>query len=193
MLTAFLSVGELRSFTTGEAATLVLGQSSFIAGNKSGASATTLYEPSDVFVAGTKLIVVDYMNNRVLIWNQIPTANAASADVVIGQKTMTNNQANQGGLSASSLSGPRSAWVAGSKLFVSDGGNNRVLIFNTIPTSNNASADVVVGQPNFTSGSSALGAAGLNQPRRILVVGTKMLIADMGNNRVLIYKVLPAL
>jgi hypothetical protein len=36
-------------------------------------------------------------------------------------------------------------------MFVSDFYNHRVLIYNTIPATNNASADVVIGQANFTN------------------------------------------
>jgi WD40 repeat protein len=39
----------------------------------------------------------------------------------------------------------------GVRLFVTDLGYNRVLIWNSIPTQNNQPADVVVGQPDFTS------------------------------------------
>ena len=41
--------------------------------------------------------------------------------------------------------------MAGGKLYVADTQDNRILIYNKIPTTNNAAADVVVGQPNFTS------------------------------------------
>jgi hypothetical protein len=53
-------------------------------------------------------------------------------------------------------------YTDGNKLFVADILNQRVLIFNSIPTSNGASADVVVGQPNFTSNSSGTTANTLN-------------------------------
>ena len=39
----------------------------------------------------------------------------------------------------------------GSKLLVCDKDNNRVLIWNTVPTTNGQPADVVVGQTDFTS------------------------------------------
>ena len=49
------------------------------------------------FLDGTKLFIADTRNNRVLIYNSIPTENNASADVVIGQPDMVSNSANQGG------------------------------------------------------------------------------------------------
>ncbi len=49
------------------------------------------------------------------------------------------------------MRGPQGVWIQGSKLFVADTQNNRVLIWNTIPTQNNQPADVVLGQPDFTT------------------------------------------
>ena len=46
---------------------------------------------------------------------------------------------------------PTSVTTDGTRLFVSDLGFNRVLIWNTIPTANGQAADVVVGQPDMVS------------------------------------------
>src|SRR5205085_1924058 len=94
---------------------------------------------------GTKLVVADSANNRVLIWNTLPTSNVAP-DVVVGQTSLTTSNA---GLSQSGLTRPIHAAIANNKLFVVDADNNRVLIWNTVPTTNNTPADVVLGQPDF--------------------------------------------
>jgi hypothetical protein len=44
-----------------------------------------------------RLYIADLDNNRVLIYNSVPTANNASANVVIGQQNMTSNNPDQGG------------------------------------------------------------------------------------------------
>ena len=36
----------------------------------------------------------------------------------------------------------------GQRLFIADGGNDRVLVYNTIPTTNGAKADIYLGQPD---------------------------------------------
>ena len=102
------------------------------------------------------LYVADTQNNRVLIFNKIPTANGAAADVVLGQPNMTTfvepdltQQTNNA--TASLLLNPVSVTSDGVHLFVTDLGYNRVLIWNSIPTTNGAAADVVVGQPDMTS------------------------------------------
>ena len=52
---------------------------------------------------------------------------------------------------AKSMRGPQGVWIQNGRLYVADTQNNRVLIFNRIPTSNGAAADVVLGQPDFTT------------------------------------------
>src|SRR3989344_3404572 len=153
------SDGVRDSLTAGEVsmdivAEIVIGQTNFtgISINQGGsAAANTLNAAAKVSSNGTKLFVADTLNNRVLIYNTIPTANNASADVVIGQPDMTSGDINNGGIGANTFYYPGQVYSDGTKLFVVDAFNNRVLIYNTIPTANNASADVVVGQPDMTS------------------------------------------
>jgi len=79
-----------------------------------------------------------------------------AASVVIGQPSFTTGVANQGGSpTANTIKAPVGVHYdpSSKKLFVADSENNRVLIYNSIPTANNAAADVVVGQQNFSSSS----------------------------------------
>ena len=46
-----------------------------------------------VYSDGTHLFVADYDNNRVLIWNNIPTSNGQAANMVLGQPNMTSSLA----------------------------------------------------------------------------------------------------
>src|ERR1035438_9238838 len=52
---------------------------------------------------------------------------------------------------AKSMRGPQGVWIQNGRLYVADTGNNRVLIYNQIPTSNGAAANVVLGAPDFTT------------------------------------------
>ena len=180
-------------------ANVVIGQQT-MAGhfpNQGGsAGPNTLCNPSGVYSDGTRLFVADYANNRVLIYNTIPTANNASADIVIGQQDMTSNSINQGGSAgANTLYYPSVLGFDGTRLFVADYFNNRVLIYNTIPTSNNAPANIVIGQPNMASNSKNQGgsvqANTLDLPHGLFVPGTKLFVADESNSRVLIYNTIP--
>lgn len=155
----------------------------------------SLYTPEEVFSDGTRFFVADSSNNRVLIYNQIPTTNNASADVVIGQENFISHVGNAGGIGANTLYGPKSVFSDGTKLFIVDQHNSRVLIYNTIPTENNASADLVIGQVDFTSGSynqgGDVGANTLNRPNFVYLHGTRLFVAEDGNNRVLIFNTVP--
>lgn len=179
---------------------LVVGQTDTNSGDANqggGISANGLDRPIGVNIYASKLFISDVDNNRVLIYNTIPTSNNASANVVIGQTDMTSGDDNQGGaVGANTIFSPRMAYVYNNKLFVVDRDNNRVLIFNTIPTSNNASADVVIGQPDMISNSANQGlpnpaANTLRSPRSVLVVDGKLIITDSNNHRVLIYNSIP--
>ncbi|MFH1183080.1 MAG: hypothetical protein V1690_02350, partial [Candidatus Moraniibacteriota bacterium] len=148
--------------------------------------------PIGVYADNDKLIVGDYANSRVLIYNSIPNSNNASANVVVGQVNMTGSSANQGAsATATTLNKPHGVFAYSSKLYVSDYENNRVLVYNSIPISNNTSADAVIGQADMTSTSAnrggAAGASTLNKPYSIFANASKLAIADRENSRTLLY------
>ncbi|MFA5098413.1 MAG: hypothetical protein WC490_07320 [Candidatus Margulisiibacteriota bacterium] len=184
--------------TTHAAADVVIGQSSMgsNAANDGGSvSATGLYYPYSVCSDGTKLFVADYLNNRVLIYNTIPTTDHAAADVVLGQPNMTTNEENYGGISEKSMYNPTCVYTDGTKLFVTDDRNHRVLIYNTIPATNYAAADLVIGQPDMTSNTEnngGISAKSMSHPYSIFTDGARLFIADSGNNRALVYNTIPA-
>ena len=197
-------------------------------------TASSLRAPQGVWIQNGKLFVADTQNNRVLIWNSIPTSNGVAADVVVGFPNFTTYSAtavaNQStSATASNMQDPVSVTSDGTRMFVSDLGYNRVLIWNSIPTSNGVPADVEIGQPdmvssipdNAYSGSPATTAgstdvevpvlcpvssgkdannaptypgscnATLSFPRFALSDGTRLYIADGGNDRVLEFEHVP--
>jgi hypothetical protein len=130
-------------------ADVVVGANSFT-DSTPGTSKTELNVPTGIAVAGGKMFVVEQNNHRVLIWNSIPTGNNAPADVVIGQPDFTSSTP---GLSATKIENPLGGiWSDGQRLAVTDSFNNRVLVWNTIPTTNGVAADLVIGQPDFVTG-----------------------------------------
>jgi uncharacterized protein (TIGR03437 family) len=140
-------------------ADVVVGQPDFVSsGLPSGNSpnAKSMRGPQGVWIQNGKLYVADTQNNRVLIYNQIPTSNGAAADVVLGEPNFTtaiqpNLAAQTTSATASNLLNPVAVSSDGTHLFVTDLGYNRVLIWNSIPTSNAAPADVEIGQPDMVS------------------------------------------
>ncbi|MAG69375.1 MAG: hypothetical protein CL471_03615 [Acidobacteria bacterium] len=99
-----------------------------------------------------RLFVGDGSNNRILVFDIAPDRIATGMDaaIVLGQESFT---AREPGLSARRMSRPGSlAYDAtGQRLFVSDSGNNRVLVFDVAPQrlETFAIADDVMGQPDF--------------------------------------------
>ena len=137
-------------------ADLVLGQANFNdnqanRGQKD-AAANTLNWCYGVFSIRNQLFVADTGNRRVLIWHQLPEENGQPADLVLGQPDMISHNENGGDRpSASSMRWCHDITLWGEHLVVTDAGNNRVMIWEGIPTANNTPCKVVLGQKNFTA------------------------------------------
>lgn len=185
---------------TGVAA-VALGQTNFtntdIALSQSG-----VRQPTAVASDGKVVAVADTDNNRVLIWNSIPAVSGAPADVVVGQTDFKSARSNLGGGNTPNnkgLRGPQGVWLQGGKLYVADTQNHRVLIWNSIPTSNGQAADLVLGQPNFTTFVEpdisqipvSARANNLLNPVSVTTDGIRLYISDLGHNRVLIWNSIP--
>ena len=215
-------------------ADVVLGQSSFTAfvqpdltQTNGAATSSNMQTPVSVTTDGTHLFVSDLAQNRVLIWNSIPTSNGAPADVEVGQPDMssaaTNNAVryNSANVDADqnptdvtpvlcdtngtdtvtgtklypsrcekTLSFPRYAFSDGKRLFIADGGNDRVMVFNQIPTTNGAPADVVLGQPDAFSdhtGDNPDGTNAFETPSAVAYDGTNLYVSDTYNRRVMVH------
>lgn len=183
--------------STATAADVVLGQPDAFSGviNNGGISDQTLYYPAGVWTDGTRLVVADRYNNRVLIWTTFPDSDQQAADLVLGQPSMASSTENQGGVSDISLAYPHGVFSDGQRLVVADTNNNRVLIWDPFPTTDREPADVVVGQttmgtnlPNDPSRS----AATLSRPWTAEIFDDRLIVADGLNNRVLIYPNVPS-
>jgi len=134
-----------------------------------------------------RIYVADTGNNRVISWpNAASFSNGQAADMVFGQPNFNSSIANNGGLSASSLSGPRGVAVDdNSNLYVADTINNRVLVYRD-PNTKDTIADFVIGQTNFASNGFGATATTLNGPRGIAIDSmNNLFVADTNNNRVL--------
>jgi hypothetical protein len=166
-----------------------------IKGDTWGGGALALSEPSAAITDGTRFLICDGDNNRVLIWNTMPTDANAPPDLVLGQPNLTMRSPNHGGRSLSSLNYPYGAAIFENKLFVIDYSNNRVLIWNEFPTANHQAADVVVGQPDDASGGAntgGLSASSLYSPNGVSFNASGLWITDYQNNRVLNWSTLPS-
>lgn len=187
--------------TTGPAtASIVVGQSDF-GESLNYCAASGLNRPETLTVSGSKLIITDSGNNRVLIWNSIPTSSGQEADLVLGQADLTSCNENRGDVTAANtFAYPAGVWTDGNRLAVIDSENNRVLIWNTFPTSNGQDADLVLGQNNFESSTEndddQNGSSDETPSARTLSYpydgidsdGNTLFVTDSDNNRVLVWK-----
>ena len=182
-------------------ANVVLGQPDFVTTSDPSPviSQSNLRTPTAVATDGVHLVVADTDHNRVLIWNSMPTTNNQPADVVVGQPNFTSAAVPGNTPNASSMRGPQGVWIQAGKLYVADTQNNRVLIFNHIPTTSGQAADMVLGQPNMTTfvqpdltqQQSGATASNLLNPVAVTSDGTRLYVTDLGNNRVLIWNTIP--
>ena len=183
-------------------ASLVLGQPDFTTTTENlAATPSALRLPTAVATDGVHVVVADTNHNRVLIWNRMPTINNQPADVVVGQPDMVSTSLPPNNTpTAKSMRGPQGVWIQNGRLYVADTQNNRVLIYNHIPASNGAAADVVLGQPNFTSATQpdlaqqTTSAANNNllNPVSVTSDGIHLFVTDLGYNRVLIWNSIPS-
>jgi sugar lactone lactonase YvrE len=165
----------------------VLGQPDFTS-STANTTQNGMHCSSGLAVDGSgRLWVAD--GNRVLRFDKAASkANGADADGVLGKPDFTSNGPNT---NQSGISGPVDVTVDTiGRLYISDYGNSRVLIFNAAGTlANGANASSVLGQTNFTTGTSGLSAATLRFPQGIFYdPAAKVLwVTDWGNDRVLMY------
>lgn len=121
----------------------------------------------DRSVMPNRVFVLDALNNRVLGWRDTSRlANAAPADLVLGQPDFFSRDCNNGGISArslcleSSFAGGGLAVDAAGNLYVSDSVNHRVLEYAS-PFTTDTVADRVFGQRgDFRAGTCRTGPGG---------------------------------
>ncbi|BAY30453.1 NHL repeat-containing protein [Nostoc carneum NIES-2107] len=185
----------------GQPADLVLGQPDMISRNENcGASPTAVSMRwcHDIAFWGDNLVVSDAGNNRVMIWQGMPTENNTPCAVVLGQKDFNNVEMNQGIYfpSASSLSMPYGVDAAGDWLVVADTANSRLLGWKkpeSILSLQGATANALAGQANFKNKGENRDFGlptreSLNWCYGIKICGQTAVIADSGNNRILLWR-----
>lgn len=136
-----------------------------------------------------KLLIVDQRWNRVLLYSTYPVDQEALPDQVIGQKDFTEPSGQQPNVTGPlTLNRPSHASLClDGRLLITDSGNHRVLVWKEIPKDFRVSPDFVIGQENFTSSTPGIGPSKLNQPVAAFCTPRGILVADSGNNRLLVF------
>ncbi len=172
-------------------AALVLGQPIFALGDAN--QGQLVPGPSTMARPGMPAVgpfyLPDISNHRVLGYNQPPVFSNIAANFALGQPGLAFNIQ---GVGPTALRRPTCAAVSGGRLFVSDSGNHRVLIWRTLPDRNAAPADIALGQPDLVTAGVGAGAADMQEPAGLCVAGDKLLVCDRLNHRVLIWTTAPS-
>jgi len=142
--------------------------------------------PKGIATDGTHLLLADGNNNRVLIWNSLPTGNTPP-DVVLGQPDFT---ANYPGTSCHQMNWPASVATDGNHIVVADTYNDRILIWNGFPTRNGAPADIILdGKVGFEFGKPSK--TGFGWPWGVWTDGEKLVVSSTSGGYVLIWNTFP--
>lgn len=170
------------------AAFLALGQPNFTSIDPD-TTANRFYYPDGLAISpnGT-LWVADTGNNRVLRFdNAAAKSNGADADGVLGRSDFTTSGS---GTTSARMKAPYDVAIDSTDtLWVADRDNHRVLRFdNASAKMNGEAADGVLGQMDFTTGSTGLAANRFHAPYGVhLTPSGTLWVADRGNNRVLAF------
>jgi hypothetical protein len=152
---------------------------------------TNFNEPFGLSIADDKMFVADAGNHRVLIWNKVPTISSAP-DIVLGQADLTGPPVGD----CSHMNSPRALFASKDKLIVSEMDNNRVLIWNKIPAGTDRAkpitAELILGNTDCSPDTTGSTRHTFSAPRGVWTDGTKLVVADFGNHRVLIWSRIPA-
>ncbi|MFY7998702.1 MAG: IPT/TIG domain-containing protein, partial [Candidatus Kapaibacteriota bacterium] len=172
-------------YTTGMAASVVLGQATMTTGGVNSPNSTLgLSGIQDLYTNGTDLFAADVANHRVLVYLNVNSKTSGAApDVVIGQPNFTTLTT---GLTQSKLNGLRDVAITpAGQLIIADQGNHRVLVFGPtfitpaptvtsfLPTSALAGATVVIRGTNFT-GTTQVQFGGVNAASFTIISATEI-------------------
>lgn len=166
------------TLTTGQSIDFALG----VPGLNNSGGGLLFNHPGGLASDGTALVMADRMNNRVLIWKQAPTSNTAP-DLVLGQPDMLQSLA---GSAANQMNFPGQVSIGGGKLVVADSGNDRVLVWNSLPTRNGQAADLV-----FTLTSSNGNGPRIEWPWGVWTDGTRLIVASTSIGMVNVWNTFP--
>jgi sugar lactone lactonase YvrE len=182
----------------GQPADQVLGQRDFTCRDENAggrADAASMRWPHAIACRAGGVCVTDAGNSRVMIWHSIPSHDGQACDAILGQQTWHGADHNQGDYwpGPASLNMPYGLAATEDGLWVADTANSRLLGWQATdlrPCGSPASR--LSGQPDWQSkGENRWRTAerdSLCWPFTIALAGESCLIADAGNNRVLIWR-----
>jgi sugar lactone lactonase YvrE len=174
--------------SNGGTADAVLGQIDYVSSGPA-MSQTNLAAPNSIIGNSAGSVwISDSGNNRVLRFDVAAAkANGGNADGILGSTSYTTQTSS--GTTKTSFDSPTGVTIDPlGRLYVADGANDRILIFNGASSiGDGAGASNVLGQPNFTDPTARLSQAGFDMPNTPTWddATQSLWVADLANNRVL--------
>jgi hypothetical protein len=181
----------------GAPADLVLGQTDFAARDDGGGAApgpAGMRWPHGILVSNGGLCVADSGANRIMVWTQFPTTNGAPCDFVLGQDDPSGIDHNRGvwAPTAASMNMPYAIARLGGRLVVADTANSRLIGFTAESLAMGVPGDTLSGQGGFAlRGDNRWrepGRDSVSWPYGICCCDTLAVVADSGNDRVLLWE-----
>lgn len=181
---------------SGQKADLVLGQRDFScrdenAGGAPGAS--SMRWPHGVAFLGTRTCIADAGNNRVMVWTKTPSSDGQPCDFVLGQARANTVDHNQGDYwpGSTTLNMPYALTTVAGWLVAADTANSRLVAWHGSNLADGIAASRLAGQDDWR----AKGENRWRSPSRdslcwpygLGTSGRYAIIADAGNNRVLLW------
>ena len=181
----------------GAPADLVLGQTDLTCRDENagqGIGALGMRWPHAVILADGALMVADAGNNRIMVWRGMPLANGAPCDFVLGQAGLTHQEYNAAAYypTAATVSMPYGLARLGGRFVIADTANSRLIGFDMEKLAMGAAATILAGQRRFSDKGDNRWAPtcrdSLCWPYGVSACGQHLVVADSGNNRVMLWK-----
>lgn len=177
------------------AAAFVMGQADFTQ-SATGRGRAGFAGALSVSIAAGRMVLLEG-EGRVLVYDPIPQDGSARPHAVIGQPDLDTRARNCG---PHGVNLPEAAVITdGGRIIVADTGNHRVLVWNRVPVHHQA-PDLVLGQRDADHCASNddpdeeewATRRTLRWPSSVWSDGRRLVVADAGNHRVLIWNTFPA-
>lgn len=162
-----------------------------------GGGARGMRWPHAVAAVDGSLFVADAGNNRIMAWRRWPSLDGAPCDYVLGQTDASGLDHNRAAYfpTARAMSMPYGVCAAGKRLIVADTANSRLLGFEHDRLGMGVAASRLAGQISFEAkGDNRWTHAerdSLCWPYNVSARGDTLVIANSGNNRVLLWEAAP--
>ena len=186
-----VTVFDLTTITDGENAIHVLGQPDFTSSvgavTQAGINSAhgLAFDPIN-----ERLFVVNFLGNRVTVYDVATITDGENAINVLGQALFTTSAAanTQAGLN---LPSGLAYDIANQRLFVGQSGSHRVTVFDVSAIADGEAAVNVIGQANFTAATAATTQIRLNNPFDLAYdqSSDRLYVSNFGAHRVTIYDV----